>query len=110
MIEQTLSRIENTISSAETLGHDRKEELLSLVTDLKAEIRSLEDQHKDDAGSIARYTESSVSEAVKEQQDTELLDHTLAGLSLSVKKFEVSHPTLIGIINNIGQTLGNIGI
>lgn len=110
MIDDTLSRIEKSISSAETLPTERKEELLSLVNSLKNEIHGLGEPFSDEAGSIIRYTESSVLEAVRGQPDSELLDYTIAGLSLSVKKFEVSHPILTGIINNIGQTLGNIGI
>jgi len=110
MINDTLSRIEQTIATSETLSVERKQELLSLVTNLKDEIHGLGDSYRDEAGSIVRYAESSVNEAVREQQDSELLDHTLAGLTLSVKQFEISHPTLIGIINSIGQTLGNIGI
>ncbi len=110
MIQETIKRIEKTIAETNTVNAERKNELLLLVAHLKDEIKGLETTHHEDAGSIASYTESSVREAMRSQPDNELLQHTLEGLSLSVRRFEVSHPTLIGIINNIGQLLNNIGI
>jgi hypothetical protein len=110
MINETIQRIEKTITDNETLGENRKNELMNLVAHLKSEIDNLGEMHREHAGSIASYAESSVREAVRSEVDTELLQHTLDGLSLSVRRFEISHPTLIGIINNIGQILNQIGI
>lgn len=110
MINETIKRIEETVTSNEVLPEERKEELLKLLYNLKTEIKVLEETHHDDADSIVSYAESSVREAVKTEQNTELLEHSLNGLQLSVRRFEVSHPTLIGIINNIGHILNNIGI
>jgi len=107
MLDDTISRIETTIRENTSIPDDKRQELLGLISNLKNEIDSLDAA---DAGSIARFAESSVKEAVKSQQDPDLLNHSLVGLSLSVKKFEVSHPTLTAIINNIGQTLNRIGI
>ena len=110
MIDETITRIEKTIAETEAISSERKEELLHLVTSLKQEIDNLEDANQEHAGSIISYTESSLREAVRTEPDSELLQHSLSGLSLSVRRFEVSHPTLMGIINDIGQVLGNIGI
>ena len=110
MINETLKRIETTVSDCETLAATKRYELLTLISELKQEIGKLEGSDSDAAGSIARYAESSVSEAVRAQPDTELLNHSLRGLSLSVQRFEASHPTLMGIINNIGQALNSAGI
>jgi hypothetical protein len=110
MIDETIKRIEKTVASNETIGKERKDELLGLISNLKKEIGKIDKTNKEAAASIAHYTESSIQEAVKEKQDSELLEHSLKGLFLSVRRFEVSHPTLIGIINNIGQTLNNFGI
>jgi hypothetical protein len=110
MIEETIRRIEKNINETDTLAGGKKEELLHLITELKKEVDLLGETHHEDAGSIASYAESSIREAVRSQRDAELLRHTLDGLSLSVKRFEVSHPTLIDVINNIGQVLGSSGI
>jgi len=110
MIDETIQRIEKTIGENETLDENRKKELMDLVAHLKNEIDNLGDTHREDAGSIASYAESSVREAVRSEVDAELLQHTLDGLSLSVRRFEISHPMLIGIINNIGRILNQIGV
>jgi hypothetical protein len=47
---------------------------------------------------------------MRKERNPELLSHSLDGMSLSVRRFEVSHPQLVGLINTIGQTLWKIGI
>jgi len=110
MINDTIKIIESTINESTTISDERKQELLGLVMQLKNEIDNMDDSQQEQAGSIASFAESSVREAVKSEKDNELLEHSLKGLSLSVRRFEVSHPTLMGIINNIGQVLNNQGI
>lgn len=110
MINETILRIEQDIRTNKTLSEERKNELLGLVAQLKTEIENLEDECHEDAKSIARYTESSLHEAIREHKNPELLKHSLEGMSLSVRQFEASHPTLVGVINSIGRTLSNIGI
>jgi hypothetical protein len=110
MLDETISRIEGSITSNETLNHEKKQELLSLVQDLRREVAGLAETHRDDARSIAGFAETSVREATREEKNPELLRHSLDGMSLSVRRFEVSHPRLVGLINTIGSTLWNIGI
>lgn len=110
MITETIKRITQTIEKNESLDDGKKQEILRLVADLKNEVAKLSETHSDAVDSIVSYAESSVREAVREERNPELFSHTLKGLVLSVRRFEVSHPTLIGIINNIGHTLTNIGI
>ena len=110
MINETVKRIEKNIAENETMTGERKNELMSLVGQLKDEINQLETTHQEAAGSIASYAESSVREAVRSEPDDLLLKHSLDGLSLSVRRFEVSHPTLIDVINTIGQVLTGSGI
>ena len=110
MIEKTIARIEEQIRGNEALSAEKKRELISLLVDLKSEVNGLEETHRDDARSIAGYAETSVREATRVEVDQELLKHSLDGLSLSVRRFEVSHPQLTGLINNIGQTLWKLGI
>lgn len=110
MVRETIDRIEETIHVTDALNDKQKSELLQLITELKTEINELSEEHDEAAGSIASYTESSIREAVKTRQNPELFQHTLDGLRLSVRRLEVTHPTLTGIINNIGQILNNMGI
>jgi hypothetical protein len=110
MAKDTIARIEERIRDNESLSAEKKQELMSLVAELKGEVRGLEETHRDDARSIVGYAETSVHEATREEVNPELLRHSLDGLSLSVRRFEVTHPALTGLINNIGQTLWKLGI
>lgn len=109
MLHETIKRIETEVESNIT-NETQKQELLELIAYLKVEIESLKDNHHDDARSIAGFTETGVVEATREYRDEVLLNHALTGMKLSVKRFEVSHPNLIGLINAIGRTLSSIGI
>jgi hypothetical protein len=110
MVDETISRIEGRLRANEGLAVEKREELLSLVGELKKEMAVLAETHRDDARSIASFTETSVHEATRQERNNELLTHSLDGLSLSVRRFEVSHSKLTGIVNAIGQTLWKIGI
>jgi len=110
MIDDTLGKIEARIRAAESIKEGRKEELLELVGTLKAEIAGLSKTHREEAQSIAGFTEVSTHEATRAEKNPELLDLSLKGLSSSVDGFEKSHPRLVQIVNAIGNTLSNLGI
>jgi Mg2+ and Co2+ transporter CorA len=110
MIEDTLSKIEAKIESSDAITADRKRELLQLIHTLKNEVASLSKTHGDQAESIAGFAEVSAHEATRPQQNPELLQLSLKGLSSSVTGFEKSHPQLVQIVNAISNTLANLGI
>jgi hypothetical protein len=110
MVRETIARIENQLKTNDSLAAEKKQELLSLVGELKQEVAVLAETHHEDASSIASFTETSVHEATRMERNAELLTHSLDGMALSVKRFEVSHPRLTGLVNAIGQTLWKIGI
>ncbi len=110
MVQEMISRIENQLSANDSLNAEKKQELLLLVGELKKEMARLAETHEEDARSIAGFTETSVHEATRTERNPELLSHSLDGMSLSVRRFEVSHSRLVGLINTIGQTLWKIGI
>ena len=110
MIKETISSIEAKIQSAEAINGDKKRELLQLLGTLKSEVDTLAQTHDEQAQSIAGFTEISAHEATRTQQNPELLQLSLKGLSSSVEGFENSHPRLVQIVNTISQTLSNLGI
>lgn len=110
MIKETISSIEAKIQGAETINADKKRELLQLLGTLKAEVNMLSSTHDEQARSIAGFTELSAHEATRSEQNPELLELSLKGLSSSVNGFEKSHPRLVQIVNSISQTLSNLGI
>jgi Mg2+ and Co2+ transporter CorA len=110
MIEETVGKIEAKIQAAEAIKGERKKELLELLGTLKSEIATLSHTHGDQAQSIAGFTQMSAHEATRSEQNPELLDLSLKGLSSSVEGFEKSHPRLVQIVNAISHTLSNLGI
>lgn len=110
MIEDTVSHIEAKIQASDAIKDDRKRELLQLLGTLKAEIATLSKTNTEQAQSIAGFTELSTHEATRSEQNPELLQLSLKGLSSSVDGFEKSHPRLVQIVNTITTTLSNWGV
>jgi Domain of unknown function (DUF4404) len=110
MIEDTLSHIEEQIQASDSIKDDRKRELLQLVGKLKSEIATLSQTNSEQAQSIAGFTQMSTHEATRAEQNPELLQLSLKGLSSSVDGFEKSHPKLVQLVNTISNMLSNLGI
>jgi Mg2+ and Co2+ transporter CorA len=110
MIEDTVSKIEAKLQAADSITEERKRDLLQLLGTLKGEITELSKTHGEQAQSIAGFTELSAHEATRSEQNPELLQLSLKGLSSSVEGFEKSHPRLVQIVNSISNMLSNLGI
>lgn len=110
MIDETLAKIEQQVQEAATIKEERRRELLELLSKLKAEIADLSITHREQAESIAGFARVSAHEATRAEQNPQLLDLSLRGLSSSVAEFERTHPRLVRIVNAVSQTLSNLGI
>jgi hypothetical protein len=110
MIDEIVKRIEDTIIDAGSMEPGRKQELLALVVELKKEMTGLADTHAEHAQSIAGFVQVGTHEAVREEKDETLLQHSLDGLAASVERFEATHPRLVNVVNSIEQLLRNIGL
>ena len=110
MIEETVGKIQSRIEAVEAISPERKQELLQLLGTLKSEVAELSKTHGEEAESIAGFTEISAREATRTEQNPQLLQLSLQGLSSSVEEFEKSHPQLVRIVNTISNTLSNLGI
>ncbi len=110
MIEDTIGKIEAKIQGSDAIREERRRELLDLLTTLKTEVADLSTTHHEQAESIAGFTERSTHEAIRTEQDPQLLKVSLEGLTSSVAGFEQSHPRLVQIVNTISSTLANLGI
>jgi Mg2+ and Co2+ transporter CorA len=110
MIKKTIGEIEAKIQSANAISDDRKRELLQLLSTLKNEVGTLSKTHSEQAQSIAGFAKLSAHEVMREKQNPQLRELSLHGLRSSVEGFEKSHPQLVQIVNNISNTLSNLGI
>ena len=110
MIEKTISEIEARISSADSVSAAHKQELLNLLGTLKTEVAALSKTHGEEADSIAGFAQLSAHEATRAEPNPQLRELSTQGLRSSVEGFESSHPKLVQIVNNISNTLANLGI
>jgi len=110
MLHDTIGQIEAKLRDAGSLKPGQREELLQLLATLKSEVAGLSKTDAEQARSIAAYADVSAHEAMREQKNETLLEHSVAGLRASVAGFEKSHPKLVDIVNRIATTLSNLGI
>jgi methylthioribose-1-phosphate isomerase len=110
MAKQTIEQIKKRLIDDTSIPEEKRSELIALLDKLEAEVASLENTHKEDAGSIAMFAASSAHEAMRKVKNKKLLDLSIEGLKTSVQKFENSHPKLVQVVNAISTTLSNLGI
>ncbi len=110
MIQDTIAELKARIEKTEAVKPESKAELLELLGTLRAEIAALAETHREDAQSIAAFTNVSTQEAIRERKNPELMKISRDGLASSVNEFEKSHPGLVQIVNRICETLANLGI
>ncbi len=109
MDKDTLDRIADTVRRSK-LEDAEKGELVGLLDKLKGEIVSLSETNRNDARSIVGLAEASANEAMRETPRPEVLEPSLNALTHSVKTFEVSHPSLVRVVNSMCMMLSDIGI
>lgn len=110
MIQDTIQKIETRLQDAANLSPDAREELTTLLAELKAEVDGITESHADQAQSIAGFAALSTHEAVRDDTNEKALNHSIGGLQSSVEEFEQSHPGLVGVVNRICTALSNLGI
>ena len=110
MIDDTLRKMEQRLDAAKAMKSEDREALRDLLAELKVEVEQLSGDEAEQADSIAGFAEASAREAVREQQDPALFDTAITGLKQSVERFEVSHPSLTGVVNRICHALADLGI
>lgn len=92
MIEDTISKIEQHLRSAQSLPPAERRELEQLLLQLRTEARSLPAR----GGTACSPDEDA---------------HTALGrLQESLTEFETTHPQLVGTVNRISTILANMGI
>ena len=105
MIDDTLSRLEAKLRDGSKFDAEHRDELLTLLRELKAELAEVEKTQSREASQITGHTER-FAKAVVEERNPELLRRTLQELD----SFEKSHPQLVQIVNRIATTLSSLGI
>ena len=108
MIHDTIQRLEARLRGSEALPETTREELLSLLATLRAEIAQLPATSATQAQTIAELTDRSAKEATG--KNPERLQGAWDELVDAARDFEESHPRLVQVVNNIANTLASLGI
>ena len=110
MIKDTLTKIESAIAKIQAGESKEKTELVALLGKLKAELAALPDSKAADARSIGYFTEAAAHEVTRENASVQLKNLSISGISYAVKGFEVSHPQLVSVVNELCMVLARMGI
>ena len=110
MLNNTVEKIEKTLTSSKSLSDKQKSDLIKLVGDLKKELALVYDKEKDDTESVINFAAVSAHEAAKKNINSELADISRKGLFESARKFEVSHPKIFETVNAVCDYLAKLGI
>jgi len=110
MINDTLSKIEAAIAKVEAGKSPEKAELVALLKKLKSELSVLPASRIDDVRSVGYFTEAAAHEVTREKASVQLKNLSISGISYAVKGFEVSHPELVSVVNEICMILARMGI
>ncbi len=110
MVQTTIAQIEQKIQQVGVISNEQRQELLTLLSDLKDEVEDLSETRSEDAESITRFTGISAHEATRQEINPRLLALSLEGLKSSVSDFEQSHPKLAETVNSLCHILSNMGI
>jgi hypothetical protein len=108
MINDTLHKLEDRLARSEQLSPENRIALESIVAELRREIAEISD--KEQAESIVGFSDASTREALRQSPDNTLVDLSLAGLRRSVHAFEISHPRLTAVVNQLCNQLSDLGI
>ena len=109
-MQQTIHEIEQRLSQSGVVKEEERAALLNLLATLRGEIEALSLTNKEQAQSIAGFTQVSTHEATRDFRDPKLLKLSLEGLSSSVSGFEKTHPKLVALVDSVCTTLSNLGI
>jgi hypothetical protein len=96
-INSRLDNVVQTVQQAPGLQDARRQELESLIVELKASLEVVAAKRPDDAERVARTTELVVAEATKPKPDRTFLNITTEGLTQAAKAVADITPTVLAV-------------
>lgn len=85
------------------------EKLVEILNSLRAEIENLEMDEKDSKARLEKLV-ADIERRMDRPDDLDQHTNLIEDVKDSVTYFEVSHPTVTGILNDIMMSLSNMGI
>ncbi len=109
-MKSSIEKIKTKIAGASGMPEADKSELMVLMDELYDELDGLAKTDQDRADSVDGIAHATADKLVETEQDPEELNNAVKELSDSVEELEVSHPKLVGVVNQICMMFSNIGI
>ena len=110
MLRETIADIEARIRAIDAISAEKRDELLTLLRELKGEVNELSKTDAEHAESIAGFVRVSTHEAMRQEKNPQLVRLSIDGLASTVKDFELSHPRLVEHVNAVCSWLASVGI
>ena len=112
MIQEQLEQIERKIFDNHRISEEIRDQLLEKLHALQEqlEIAQADDFDPESLQSLLGFTQLSAHEALRPQQDPQLLQLALQGVEYNLEQFEADHPKLINLLNNFCMVLSDMGI
>ena len=110
MVQDKLKQIEELVRTSPQASAETKQELIRLVGELSAELKTLEQTHQEHARSIAGYAEAATRQRTHSERPPSPEEDARTGLSDSVREFESTHPRLANLVRAISDALSGVGI
>ena len=86
------------------------DDTLAKIKALKAELRKLEAQHAEKAGSVAGFADAAAHEAARKPRSPKRVKLALDGLADAASELESTHPKLTATVAEICRELSSLGI
>ena len=106
----SLGQLKASIHETHELSPQQKEELLGLVSELKAAMANVSTTPEAHAPSRTRETDRAAAKTTRQDTPRHPLRRAMDDVSTSVEAFEASHPELVNTVNQISTLLANMGI
>ncbi len=109
MISDIMARVE-TILESSALTEIEKDHLSTMVTNLHKELDEVPEEKKEDAISVASFTEVATRVSTRAKKDPALIKHATDGLDHSVQSFSADHPKIAQLVDKICSFFSDSGI
>ena len=86
------------------------DDTLAKIKALKAELRKLEAEYAEKAGSVAGFADAAAHEARRKQRSPKRVRLALDGLADAAQELEATHPKLTAAVAEICRELSSLGI
>ena len=112
MIQEQLEQIEQRVFDNQRISEDVRDQLLEKLHALQdeLEVAQADDFDPESLRSLLGFTQLSAHEALRPQQDPQLLQLALQGVEYNLELFEADHPKLINLLNSFCMILSDMGI